>query len=117
MTKQLFIKFGAILPFIAAPQGVFRVIGVVQEGMQFGYLTVSPSGEYLQVNGSVTRTLNAAKVRAALRKAWDLQHGRRPQAGLGCDEPQPSSQIPVVIVRKRRRVPIPLSVGTTVAYG
>lgn len=102
MTKPLLIRFGVTLPCTAVPSGAFQVIGVVQEGMQFGYLTVSTSGEYLQVNGSVTRTLNAAKVRAALRKARDLQHGRRPQAGLGCDEPQP----PVVIVRKRRRVPM-----------
>lgn len=111
MTKQLFIKFGVTLPCTAVPEGAFRVIGVVQEGMQFGYLTVSTSGEYLQVNGSVTRTLNAAKVRAALRKAESSQHGHRPPSGFRHTLPQTPLQPPVVIVRKRRRVPLAIGIS------
>lgn len=104
MPKHLFIKLGAILPFIAAPRGDFRVMGMVQEGMQFGYLVVSPSGEYLQVNGAHSRTLNATKVNAALRRAEHFQHRPLPQASSRPPQPlQPS--LPAVTVRKRRLLP------------
>lgn len=102
MTKPLLVKFGVTLPCTATPDSSLQIIGTVHIGLEFGYLVISPAGDYLQVNGSVTRTLNTAKVRAALSKAEGLQRGRQPQTHLRRIQPQS----PVVIVRKKRRVPL-----------
>lgn len=102
MAKQLLVKFGLTLPCTAAPDSALRIIGTVHQGSGFGYLAMSPAGDYLQVNGSVTRTLNAAKVRAAISKAEGLLRGPKPQTWLRRTQPQS----PVVIVRKKRRVPL-----------
>jgi hypothetical protein len=102
MAKQLLVKFGLTLPCTAAPDNAFEIIGTVHQGPGFGYLAISPAGDYLQLNGSVTRTLNAAKVRAAIAKAEGLQRGHKPVTRPRRTQPQS----PVVIVRKKRRVPL-----------
>jgi hypothetical protein len=105
--KPLIVKLGSsrsALPMTAAPDGDFRVLGVVQQGIELGYLVVSSTGDYLQVNGSMARSLNASRVRAAIRGAEKLHMRKR------SNEPRaqhPNLQQAVVVVRKRRRVPLP----------
>jgi hypothetical protein len=91
----------------AAPDHGVKIIGTVHRGAEFGYLALSPAGEYMQVNGSVTRVLNASKVRAAIRSAEGPRGRQRPtfqrptfQRSAAPPERPPA----VVIVRKKRRV-------------
>lgn len=105
MAVKLIVKLGqprSTLLMAVAPELGVRVIGTVQRGCEFGYLAMSPLGEYLQVNGSVARVLNASQVRAAMRSAVGPRERQRPT--FQRSDPPPEKPPAVVIVRKKRRV-------------
>lgn len=105
MAAKLIVKLGpsrSLLPMTVATDLGVNVIGTVQRGGEFGCLALSPAGEYLQVNGSVTRVLNASQVRAAIRSAKGPRERQRPTFQRSA---KPAEKPPaVVIVRKKRRV-------------
>lgn len=105
MANKLIVRLGSsqsALPMTAAPEHGVNIIGTVQRGAEFGYLALSTAGEYMQVNGSVTRVLNASKVRAAIRSAEGPRGRQRPTFLRSAAPPEKSAA--VVIVRKKRRV-------------
>lgn len=103
MRKQRLVKLGAsgqALPWSVAPDWAFQVLGAVQQGLEFGYLAVSPAGNYLQINGTMLRMLKGVQVRAAIRRAESVQHGLQSKAALRLFR-LPS---PTIVARKRSRV-------------
>jgi hypothetical protein len=98
--KHLTIKLdcGLRLPW-AAPPDKGRVLGTVRQGQQFGYLVLSPDGQYVQVNGAIVRPLSVFRVRLAMRNASHMQETL--ERSMQPAKPTPA---PVVIVKKKRRV-------------
>lgn len=51
------------------PKRDLIMLGTIQCGQEIGALARTPDGSYLQLNGSVIRTLNTALIKAALVRA------------------------------------------------
>lgn len=101
MPNPLVVHLGSrlILPWAAAPEEACHVLGDVSCGQEMGQLAVMPDGQYVQVNGSVVRPLNASRVNAAIRKA-----ARRQNVDPRELMPRKAAPEPLVIVRKKRRI-------------
>jgi len=56
----------AVRAFVAAPKE-FRVIGIVRMSYEFGLLAITPSGNYVRVNGSRIESLHEGDVRMAIQ--------------------------------------------------
>lgn len=54
---------------IVATKPSYVTLGIVRWGLEFGWLTLTPSGEYVRVNGSVEERLDFWSVRRAIAKA------------------------------------------------
>lgn len=77
-----------------------ELLGTVQCGAQIGALARLPDGTFAQVNGDWTVPLSASQVRVALRQA-ESRPPKRPAPSRSAT----TATVPVVIVRKKRRIP------------
>lgn len=84
-------------PFTLVEHVGFRYLAVIQNGLQIGALAQTPEGQYVQVNGAVVQPLKLHMVQRALEAA-----GKHPAKYA---RPEPDTK-PVVIVRRRHRVPV-----------
>ncbi|MDT4866050.1 hypothetical protein FQZ97_1008860 [compost metagenome] len=108
-----------IRPFVLVEHAGFRYLAVIQNGTQIGALAQTPEGRYVQVNGAVVQPLNTFKVLRALRQEFPRKNWSRnpsPPVAAPAVGVQPQSldserqierpvTVPVVSVRRRRRVP------------
>ncbi|WP_294767044.1 hypothetical protein [uncultured Rhodoferax sp.] len=72
------LRRNAVKAFVIA-KNQHVVIGVVRWGQEYGLLAISPTGEYLRINGSYEELLDAQEVRAAIVKVFmsgELPPGR-----------------------------------------
>lgn len=104
MSKPYIIRLGPQWAQFTYEREEFELLGTIQCEAQIGALARQADGTFVQLNGDWTVPLSAARVRAALRQAES-----RPSAGPrhGARPAKPASAAPVVVVRKRRRVPQP----------
>lgn len=90
----------SISPFVLVEHTGFRYLAVIQNGMQIGALAQTADGRYVQVNGAVVQPLNADQVQRALRRERPSRDQYRKPAA-----PPSTAAVPLVSVRRRRRVP------------
>lgn len=109
-----------IRPFALVEHAGFRYLAVIQNGTQIGALAQTPEGRYVQVNGAVVQPLNTFKVLRALRKEFPRKNwSRNPSLPVAAPVESVLPQtldfeqqierpvtVPVVSVRRRRRVPV-----------
>ena len=72
------LRRNAVKAFVIA-KNQHVVIGVVRWGQEYGLLAISPTGDYLRINGSYEELLDAQEVRAAIVKVFmsgELPPGR-----------------------------------------
>jgi hypothetical protein len=100
--KDWFVRLGPRewLPFTyeRPADDALRLLGSIRRGARIGALAVTPTGEYLQVNGDHTSPLGGSQIRKALAKA------EKSAQQTPARRPAPSASVPVVVVVKRRRL-------------
>lgn len=104
--SRLIIRLGPQwAQFTYAREGL-ELLGTVQCGAQIGALARLSDGSFAQVNGDWTVPLSASRVQTALRQAEARPPKRRSAQWdeTALQHPSPAAA-PVVIVRKRRRIP------------
>jgi hypothetical protein len=77
-TLTVSLRRNAVKAFVVA-KSPHVVIGVVRWGQEYGLLAISPTGDYLRVNGSYEERLDTREVRAAIIKVFmsgELPPGR-----------------------------------------
>lgn len=109
---QVILGGHTVKAFVAAPKDM-RVIGIVRLGMEYGLLALTPSGNYLRINGSETQRLSSREVEAAIRRAQVFGRGEsfassrsaELQAEPDADERDSVSRpAPLVVQKKHRRI-------------
>ena len=100
--ERLTVRLHKILraPWAVPPGERYRVIGTVHRGMEFGFLALARNGGYLQVNGSVVQPLNREDVDAAI---GSIAHYPAAVPLDATAMARPAG--PVMVIRKRRRIP------------
>lgn len=104
---RLVVRLGTHWTQFAYKREELEMLGTVQCAAQIGALARLPDGTFAQVNGDWTVPLSASRVRVALRQA-EARPRKKPIYEI---EPAPvrsaPPSTPVVIVRRKRRIPQP----------